>query len=305
MDYPQAQIELVNKIFSDEKAKDPGFQLWLTPTSYHGLKDQFYWQTLRKTLNRNIKVIWTGEGVFNKTITSEQAKTITRLLGRQPILWDNYPVNDYTYTQGNQHQLIMGPLQGRSATLTSHIAGYISNPMLQPQASKLALQTIADYLENPSSYQPKMAWENAIENMPGVTNPTLFKTFVAVNTSSTLNPSGYSPIEAMISAYQNASSRSQKQAAEKKLKTEFLGLAKLPTTLPESLTDKELLYEIEPWLTKLGEEGQGGLDALAFINDPNPTKKQQLAMQIKRVTRSPYKIGEDIIAFMQWAKDRK
>lgn len=306
LNYSEAQMKLANQIFSDEKVKNTAFQLWFTPTSYHGLKDNTYWKSLRSTLNRNIKVIWTGEGVFNKTITSEQAKTITKLLDRQPILWDNYPVNDYTYVQGKQHQLIMGPLQGRSATLTRNIAGYISNPMLQPQASKLALQTVADYLKNPTSYEPKMAWENAIKTMPGITNPALFKTFVAVNTASTINPNGYSPLKAMISAYQNASTSKQKQAAEKKLRTEFLVLNRLPVTLPKTITDKELLIEIQPWLTKLGSEGKGGLDALAYINQPNQTNKQRLDNQIRRVASSPYKIGEeDIMIFMKWAENRK
>lgn len=305
MDYPQAQMELVNQILSDEKVKDPGFQLWFAPTSYYGLKDNPYWQTLRSTMNRNIEVIWTGKGVFNKTITSIQAQTISRLLGRKPILWDNYPVNDYTYIKVKQYQLMLGPLQGRSSTLTNNIGGYISNPMLQPHASKLALETISDYLQNPSGYQPKTAWENAIEKMPGITNPTLFKTFAEFNTSSTLSPSGYSPIGTMISAYLDASSSSQKQAAEMTLKTEFLTLNKLPSTLPSTLTDKELLHEIQPWLTKLGEEGQGGLDALAVINQPNQTNKQRLAKQIKRDTASPYKIGENIIVFMQLAENLK
>jgi hyaluronoglucosaminidase len=242
--------------------------------------------------------------VLNQSITSPQAQTITKLLGRKPILWDNYPVNDYTYVQKHKPQLLMGPLEGRSASLTNNIAGYMSNPMIQPSASKLALETISDYLQNPNGYHSRTSWENAVKNMPGITDPSLFKIFAEFNTSSILNTTGYSPIKSWVSTYQNASTNSQKQAAEKSLENEFRTLDKLPSTLPPTISDKELLHEIQPWLTKLGEEGQGGLDALAYLNQPNLTNKQRLADQIKRVNGSTYKIGDDIVSFMQWAENK-
>ena len=302
--YPKAQMQVANQILSDEKAKDPSFQLWFAPTSYYGLTDRPYWRTLRSVLNHNIKVIWTGSWVLNQNITSTQAQTITKLFGRKPILWDNYPVNDYTYVQKHKPQLLMGPLEGRSASLTNNIAGYMSNPMIQPSASKLTLETIADYLQNPNGYNSRISWEKAVKEMPGITDPSIFKTFAEFNTSSLLNTTGYSPIQSMVNAYKNASTHSHKQAAEKALENEFRTLEKLPNTLPPTISDKELLHEIQPWLTKLGEEGQGGLDALAYLNQPSQTNKQQLANQIKRVNGSTYKIGDDIVSFMQWAENR-
>ena len=303
--YAKAQMELANQVLSDEKKQDPGFQLWLAPTSYYGLTDGPYWQTLRSTLNANIEVIWTGKWVLNQTITTSQAQTITRLLGRRPILWDNYPVNDYTYNPGKRHQLMLGPLQGRDATLLNHLAGYLSNPMLQPDASKLALVTVADYLQNPSGYQPKAAWVQSINHIPGITNPVLFQTFAEFNTTSILNPTGYAPTTAMISAFWSASSASERTTAENELKAEFRTLADLTSSLPPTITDKELLHEIQPWLTKLGEEGNGGLDALNVINNPTPGNRQQLSKQIQRVTGSPYEIGNHIIAFMEKAEKQR
>ncbi|WP_243239326.1 protein O-GlcNAcase [Sulfobacillus harzensis] len=304
-DYARAQMQLANEIDADERANDPNFQLWLAPTSYYGLTDGPYWQTLRSTLKRTIKVIWTGKWVLNKSINSAQAKAVTKLIGRKPILWDNYPVNDYTYDVGRRPQLMMGPLQGRSGSLQNNIAGYISNPMIQPYASQLALQTIADYLQDPTGYHPKTAWENAIQHMPGVTNPQLFEAFAAFNTASILNPSGYSPMRSLISAYENASSTSSKNSATKALETEFARLARLPRTLPPTITNKALLHEIQPWLTKLGEEGQGGLDAIAVLQHPSTTNRARLSQQIHTVEASPYKIGGSIITFMQWAKSRR
>jgi hyaluronoglucosaminidase len=302
--YAKAQMALANQILSDERKLDPRFQLWLTPTSYYGLIDGPYWQTLRSTLSPTIQVIWTGKWVLNATITSEQAQTITRLLGRKPILWDNYPVNDYTYDPNMSHQLMMGPLQGRDPSLLNHVSGYISNPMLQPEASKLALTTIADYLRNPGSYEPKEDWLKSIAKMPGVTNAALFETFAEFNTTSVLNPTGYAPTTAMISAFWGAAAKSQRASAENRLRAEFRTLAKLPATLPPTISDKELLREIQPWLTKLGEEGQGGLDALNVIDQPTESNKQVLVKQIRLVNASPYEIGSDIVAFMQKAANR-
>lgn len=304
-DYAKAQMQVANQILVDEKAHDQSFQLWFVPTSYYGLVDGPYWRTLRLTLNPSIKVIWTGKWVLNDTITSAQAQTITHLLGRKPILWDNYPVNDYTYNPGKQHQLMLGPLQGRDATLLDHVSGYMSNPMLQPEASKLPLATIAHYLLNPTGYQPKADWWQTMDSMAGITNAALFKTFAEYNTTSVLNGSGYAPTASMISAYWNVKSSSQKQFVKSQLEKEFRTLADLPTTLPPTITDKELLTEIEPWLTKLGDEGRGGLDALNVMDNPNHTNRQVLEHQIKLVNSMPYDIGNDLIAFMEKAAGQR
>lgn len=298
--YAKAQMELANQILVREKAKDSNFRLWFAPTSYYGLRDNPYWWTLRSTLNPSINAIWTGQWVLNKTITGTQAQTVSRLLGRKPILWDNYPVNDYTYVINKRPQLLMGPLQGRDATLLNYLSGYISNPMLQPYASKLALETIADYLSNPRDYKPSVAWEKSITDFPGITNPPLFKTFAEYNSASMLNPSGYAPIGTMMDAYWNAAPTSQRRVSEEHLRAEFRVLANLPSTLPPTITDKELLREIQPWLTKLGEEGQGGLDALNVMDQPTQSR-ELLLHQIQLLTASPYQIGGDIIAFMQKA----
>lgn len=297
--YPRAQMHLANQILQDERKRHGEFELWFTPTSYYGLVDGPYWQTLRSTLNPSIQAIWTGKWVINKTITTEQAEEITRLYGRKPILWDNYPVNDYTYDVNQSHQLMMGPLQGRDATLLSHLSGFISNPMLQEDSSKLALHTIADYLQNPATYKPVPAWNEAIQNMPGITNPGLFKRFADYSSVSELNPAGYTPIGSMISAYSNAPSTQQRQSAERTLKTEFETLASLPNTLPLTIVDKELLREIQPWLTKLGEEGKGGIDALKEINQQSQANEQALVGQLNKVNALPYSIGGDIVTFMQ------
>ena len=76
-------------------------------------------------------------------------------------------------------------------------------------------------------------------------------------------------------------------------------LADLPRNLSPTITDKELLHEIQPWLTKLGEEGSGGLAALNVIDGPTARNKQELSKDIRMVTASPYDIGDSIITFMQ------
>jgi len=299
--YAKAQMQLANAVYADEKGKYANFQLWFVPTSYYGLIDGPYWQTLRGTLNSHIQVIWTGRSVLNKTITTSQAETITQMLGRKPILWDNYPVNDYTYVGTRNHQLMLGPLEGRDATLPSHLAGYLSNPMLQPAASKLALETIADYLQHPAVYQPQAAWESAISEMPGVESTRLFQTFATFNTASILDLAGNAPTPSLMTAYWNATTATQKQDAEQQLQTEFSTLAGLPHSLPPNISDKELLQEIQPWLTLLGEEGQGGLDALNVLKNPNASNKSALENQLRTVTASHYEVGGGIIDFMKRA----
>lgn len=247
---------------------------------------------VHSTLNQHIQAIWTGKWVLNNSITSVQAKTITTLFGRKPILWDNYPVNDYTYVQNHKPQLFMGPLEGRDQTLVNHIAGYISNPMIQPYASELPLMTISDYLSHPTAYHAKSSWDSDVLQMPGVENPRLFKIFAALNSPN------MSPVQSMISSYEHSPSA----ANERVLKSEFILLGNLPTTLPKSISNPRGVKEIQPWLYKLGAEGQGGLDAHAFMDSPSATNKQKLEAQLKKINTSSYIIGRNIISFMQWAE---
>ena len=53
-----------------------------------------YLEEFGARLDPSIDVFWTGEEVCSRQYSTGHLKRMCRLLGRKPVLWDNYPVND-------------------------------------------------------------------------------------------------------------------------------------------------------------------------------------------------------------------
>lgn len=136
----------------------------MTPTEYFGgppFSDYLY--ELGRKLDPEIAVLYTGRDICVPTLTVADAEAFAGVIGRKPIIWDNYPVNDLTMRQ----QLHLGPLEGRDASLHTAVDGMLFNPMIQAEASKIPLLTIAEYLQDPSGYDPWAAQERALRAIAG------------------------------------------------------------------------------------------------------------------------------------------
>lgn len=304
-----AHVSVANDLYQREKRVDPNFELWFAPTTYYGVDDNLYWQTIRNQLDPSIPVIWTGDWVLNQTITSAQADQVAHLLGRKPLLWDNYPVNDYTYVVKKAPQLLLGPLEGRSSDLPAHLAGYIANPMIQPESSKVAIATIGEYLFNPAAYQPYTAWKNALRSLDGIGDAGAWQLFSSYAQESTLRTVSNPDFAAMVKTYWNASDPNARSNADAKLRQEFQHVSQLPQTLHSTISNQELLTEIDPWVQKLSAESLAGLAALDYLqapaNDPHKnTLRQTLQTRIQQASNTNFKIGTDILAFAQQAAKR-
>lgn len=147
------------------------------PAEYSGTSGSDYLTGLGEALSEQIVVAWTGPFVFSGSITAGDADAYAAALSpaagprRRLLIWDNYPVNDVygeafsavlavrelntgLPERAPSLRLNFGPLKGRGADLVGHVEGYLSNGMNQPQASKLALYTIAAYANDPLAYTP-------------------------------------------------------------------------------------------------------------------------------------------------------
>ncbi|KAJ5806783.1 beta-N-acetylglucosaminidase-domain-containing protein [Penicillium riverlandense] len=127
------------------------------PTNYAGSAPDPYKEEFGTRLDKNIRVQWTGEGVFSDQInaTSVQQADSTYVTDNL-FLWDNFPVND-----GNRDRLFLNPLTGRAADLYKYLLGFTSNPMEEAYASMPALANYGDYTWNGPAY-------NADESMAAI-----------------------------------------------------------------------------------------------------------------------------------------
>ena len=159
----EAHVYLVNKLGRRLKSQSAENHLTVTPTVYTnewGSRD--YIKELGAGVNPGVNIVWTGTQVESPAITVAQAREWGRFLGRKPLLWDNFPVNDE-----RPWRVFLGPVRNRDANLPVAVEGLLSNPMNQSHASMIALETVADYLWNSQAYDPAKSQRHAVESQFG------------------------------------------------------------------------------------------------------------------------------------------
>ena len=132
------------------------------PTAYHGF-DASYLEPLGSSVDPSVDVCWTGWDVFVGQMTAEQVERVAGIIGRPPLIWDNYPVND----EPDRHDLRMGPIRGRDARLEGTTRGILVNPALEPEMTLVPLLTWGEFLADPAGYDPHDAWRRAVRRVAG------------------------------------------------------------------------------------------------------------------------------------------
>lgn len=141
-------------IFSDEHLDDPRLQ---------------YSSALLEAasgLDPRVGLVWSGPHVPAPSISSRDlSATRSRFGGRPLMLDDRYPANG----SGERLPLalVLGPLRQRDPQLAAEIEAYVSTPMAELGASRLAMSTVAEFLLDPENYDPDDRWLAAIEQLAG------------------------------------------------------------------------------------------------------------------------------------------
>ncbi len=257
-----AQSSLANYVLKTETQLDSRFRMVFTPTVYWGDHANSYWDNLRQNLNPRVPVVWTGPGVLSPTITSQDAQAAAAALGHPLVVWDNYPVNDYSYVMYHRPQLFMGPLVGRSAGVVNRVQGYLMNPMLQPLASEVALWTAGAFLHNPTGYNPGQSWQHAIAAI-GAKSPAAFKIFCEDSSASFLNPGASNTVSPAIAPFWQQY-QAKKNLESTRLYHAFEAMSNVNTQLSQSL-NPQLYQEIKPWAQQLSQEGAVGVSMIQIV----------------------------------------
>ncbi|MFF1829921.1 beta-N-acetylglucosaminidase domain-containing protein [Paenarthrobacter sp. NPDC058040] len=164
----KAQASFLNELNLRFTAGKQGLQpLETVPTFYNGSGSTPYKKELGRSLDPAIVVQWTGEDVVSHRITRNSAETARRSYGtsatpRDIVIWDNYPVNDFS-----QDHLFLAPLIGRDADLYQSIRGVVTNPMIEPYLSLPAIFNYADFAWNGPAYNPQNSMDAALAQVSG------------------------------------------------------------------------------------------------------------------------------------------
>lgn len=163
----QRQLEVVSEVLQVSTAR----QHIVCPTYYSfdpvleqvfGAMPEAYLQDLGRGLPAEVGLFWTGDRVISETISGASVDRAAALLGRAPVLWDNYPVNDGRVTSNFLH---LRPYSGRSGELAQRTSAHIVNPMNQPHLSRLVLSTLSRLYRDSGNYRVTSAWQKVLDDI--------------------------------------------------------------------------------------------------------------------------------------------
>ncbi len=138
------QIEIINFVQKLSFFKSLSF----CPTYYStdpildkvfGQRPEGYLEKLSNEVDEKVDFYWTGEKVCSTEYSEEHLEQTKKWLGRFPLLWDNYPVND---GQRMCKHLHLKSFTGRPASLKNHLSGHAINPMNQEALSWIPMLTL-------------------------------------------------------------------------------------------------------------------------------------------------------------------
>lgn len=154
-DLAQSQAEILHWIAGRTQAS----RVITCPTYYSDdpVLDRFfgerpanYLEDLGAALDPAIGVFWTGEEVCSAEYSPGHLARVAGQLGRKPVLWDNYPVNDGPRMSNFLH--VRG-MTGRPASIGGRLSGHAVNPALQPVLSRIPLLSLAASYRDGEAFQ--------------------------------------------------------------------------------------------------------------------------------------------------------
>ncbi len=148
------QLTVCPSYYSDDPVLDRVF----------GQRPEHYLEHLGRALDPSVQVFWTGEEVCSREISPGHLQRVSEALGRKPVLWDNYPVNDGDRMSRHLH---LRGFTGRPAANRAYIAGHAINPALQPTLTTIPAITLARSYRQGPGYQYGQAFQRAAEEVLG------------------------------------------------------------------------------------------------------------------------------------------
>jgi hyaluronoglucosaminidase len=291
--YGVMNADLLNAVYERYASRGEPFELLTVPADYFGATTTPYLEGFRSRLREEIKVMWTGVLVVSPTIDCEAARGYGRAIGRKPILWDNFPVNDYA-----PDKLVVGPYKGRAKDLPDCLEGIVANPANQVKANRIPLGTVADYLRDPAGYEPEASWERSLRELAGPWREALGR-FVENVRSTPLDRTEAVDFERRTQALVTGIDEERWPEAYDALSRELGAMRTLPDELRSSYPDQQLVRDFDragsprtmqtnggSWLSRLSftaRNAQEAADAIAATR-PAITARRAGDRLVGRVT---------------------
>jgi len=262
-----AQADLLNRLRKEWVPHHPGASLWLMPTEYEGLADSPYRAALRQHLDESVGVYWTGVATISRTISRHDAAEAARLFGREVVVWDNFPANDY-----NPGRLPLAAYTGREPGLGDAVAGLLSNPMNQAAWSRIGLASVADFTWDDQSYHPIESWRRALAEITGgdPAAADALERIADLNTYDGTLHGGRAPeLSQSLAMFWEDWNSGDRTKAYAELRRTLRALAAAPALLRSNIHDLVLMTQGKAWLDATEDWAKAmlaSLDALVAVD---------------------------------------
>lgn len=285
-----AHVVLCNEV---RRALPSDVALAVCPTEYWGRGTEPSLAQLGAGLAPGIDVFWTGRAICSATLELDDARTFERTAGRRPLYWDNYPVNDVAMG----YELHIGPYRGRDPELWRASRGVVANAMELFEASRIPLATIADYLRDPSGYEPEASWRQAMLDVVGAKDLDAFALFADNVRSSCLSADYDAPIvdgELSRALFELENGEAETGCRRLRVLAERLSGA-ADHLLRGPVENEALMAEIRPWLVgfEIGAQAVGRMADLAEAGRLDEDGPAELAPFLIRLRRARVRVFGD------------
>ncbi len=283
----QIVIDMLTKVskWADEKTKanplDPVYDTVYCPTGYNHswqISQTNYGELndLDSKFPKNVQIFWTGEAVCQpvQQVTLDHFRSHNlpqdyQSAGkkrRSPLFWLNWPVNDV-----NHSRMVMGRgEQLKKDVKPEDLAGVVTNPMQEAEASKVAIFAVADYSWNIQGFNMDKSWNDSFKYIDENASKELHT--IAKHMSDPA-PNGHGLVQSesedlkqYLDAFKDAYTRGDKVAtreARERLLTEFNIIIEDINNFHKKSTNKNLKDELLPYTESLKEKLQA---AISYLN---------------------------------------
>jgi protein O-GlcNAcase/histone acetyltransferase len=158
-----AQSAVTNEVLARVRTVCPEARFLFCPTPYcsrmasRGLGGENYLGIIGEALDPAIDILWTGPEIISREITVEHIESLSALLRRPPVLWDNLHANDY-----DGRRFYAGPYSGRPLEVRNAVRGILMNPNCEFALNFVGFRTFARFIAANEPWEPRVAYLKAI-----------------------------------------------------------------------------------------------------------------------------------------------
>lgn len=153
-------VLIVNQVY--QKFEDKVNSFYFCAPDYNFKNKSAFTESIKK-LNPKIVLFWTGNEIFSADIKINDLKRVKSLTKNSSLaLWSNYPVND---AEQNLGCFNLGGFYPPEESTLPELNSIFVNPMREIWANLPFYITFNDYIQNPNTYDKKLAWDKALSTL--------------------------------------------------------------------------------------------------------------------------------------------